>query len=150
MTWLHMQFVSIFITADSRALRKLFIFRSRSRSPGKPTSNISSIVKPAILREEPIPGSEQGNSLKGTDKKTGKREGKESIKRVFSQFLFSVTHSLQGKKMFGNCSLFLYIPSNCFQKKISKWKPAITNIVCKKWLLFQVEIRGYSITTWTR
>ena len=108
MTWLHMQFVLIFITADSRALRKLFIFifRSRSRSPGKPTSNISSIVKPAILREEPIPGSEQGNSLKGTDKKTGKREGKESIKRVFSQFLFSVTHSLQGKKMFGNCSLF--------------------------------------------
>ena len=85
------------------------IFRSRSRSPAKPTSNISSIVKPAILREEPIPGSEQGNLLKGIDKKTGRREGKEPIKRVFTQCLFSVTHSLQGNKMFGNCSLFLYI-----------------------------------------
>ena len=49
----------------------MFTFRSRSRSPAKPTSNISSIVKPAILREEPIPGSEQGNLLKDIDKKTG-------------------------------------------------------------------------------
>ena len=85
----------------------MFTFRSRSRSPAKPTSNISSIVKPAILREEPIPGSEQGNLLKGIDKKIGRTEGKELIKRVFSQCLFSVTHSLHGKNGW-NCSPFFY------------------------------------------
>ena len=87
---------------------RIFIFRSRSRSPAKPTSNISSIVKPAILREEPIPGSEQGNLLKDIDQKTGRREGKEPVIRVFTQCLFSVTHFLKGNRMVGYCSLFLH------------------------------------------
>jgi anaphase-promoting complex subunit 1 len=33
----------------------------------------------------------QGNSLKGVDKKSVRREGQEPIKRVFTYFLFSVT-----------------------------------------------------------
>ena len=66
----------VFVRYNFEFLHKIFIFifRSRSRSPAKPTSNISSIVKPAILREEPIPGSEQGNLLKGIDKQTSRRE----------------------------------------------------------------------------
>ena len=34
----------------------------------------------------------QGNLLKGIDKKTVRREGKEPIKRVFTYVLFSLTH----------------------------------------------------------
>ena len=38
--------------------------------------------------------SEQGNILKGIDKKTGRRKGIKPIKRVFTHVLFSVTHFL--------------------------------------------------------
>ena len=87
----------------------IFIFRSRSRSPAKATSNVSSIVKPAILREEPIPGSEQGNLLEDIDKKTVRREGKKPIKRVFTQCLFSVTLFSRKQNGWISQSFFQYI-----------------------------------------
>ena len=43
----------------------------------------------------------QGNLLKGIDKKTGRREGIESIKRFFTYVLFSVTHFLSKEKQNG-------------------------------------------------
>ena len=41
----------------------------------------------------------ESNMYKNGDKKIGRREGTQPIKRVLTYVLFSVTHSVQGSKM---------------------------------------------------
>jgi hypothetical protein len=68
--------------------------------------NLIWIVCPQMGKMYRIICKYQGNLLKGIDKKTGRSEGIEPIKRVFTYVLFSVTHFLCRNKMVGNCNLF--------------------------------------------
>ena len=80
--------------------------------------------------------SNQGNSLRSIDRKTVRKERISICLLKFS----SQQHKENNKetKWFQIAASFLYLIFS--QKVFSEWKP-LTNIVCKKWLLYQVEIK---------
>ena len=75
----------------------------------------------------------QGNLLKGIDEKTSRREDTEHIKRVFTYVLFLITHYNKETKWL---EITVFFTTNFFQK----WFLGMTNNVCKKWFLFQIEM----------
>ena len=71
----------------------------------------------------------------GNDKKTIRREGVELTKRVVNYVLFSVTCFYNTTKWFKTAGFYKL-------KNVQNSKYLyITNIVCKKWFLFQVYIK---------
>ena len=70
------------------------------------------------------------NFFKRTDKKTSRKEGIESSKRVFI-YLFSLhsnTLFIRKQERLEN-AFFFYIPTIIFSKIIFKWQPGMANIV---------------------